>query len=150
MSEFCTLSIPQLFGRVSINTLKARVSETIESEIISNGWSYLLELRSSAYSRFASPQIDDVRDKPAKTKLQITEDSLRQAQIHAHILELGLSDTLLKLNQFVSNSKSLSLDEMSKLQRILDDAWLKFEDVISPVAKPSHSSKLSVINGGKP
>lgn len=152
MEEFCKLSVPPLFGKVSINTLKMRACAVFTCEGVPDGWAYLKTLRETAYKHTKNSQLEKATkasEKP-RTKLQVEEENSRRAQLHAHTTGIALSEIILTLHQFLTRSSTLSVDDRLVLEKILADSWCKFDTAISPINTDVSFGVLSVIHGGKP
>ncbi|MBL3606637.1 hypothetical protein [Pseudomonas syringae] len=152
IEEFCKLSIPPLFGKISLNTLKSRARFILTPEDGSDGWSYLKNLRLAAHLQTKDkPSIEpDDPPKKQKSRLEIEENNARKAQLEAHLTGMALSELLLKVHQFLTTSSTLSVSDRAILEKIVADTWCKFDTLISPISLDNHYGELSVISGGKP
>lgn len=147
MREFCKLEVPDLFTKISYNTIKSKtISEHIPSLNVPgvNQWDYLKLLRQEAAETFPKPEaLAPKFNNPDLAELYST------ALLEAHICSMAYIEIYRFLEGLAYRASDKNLDISELIFNQLKISTAKFSTIISPGKMTSEGRKLELIIGGK-
>lgn len=144
MRAFANLAVEDMFPRVSYNTLKqhAKSSRPLDNPAHTSYWSLMLALREEANGIINAPTQKN-HDLTTPNELLV-----KQSLLHAHLCSTAYLEIFNHLEQLVVHDPSLSEQTRFTVTKFLNQARIKYSQIISAVT-PTSAVELKLITGGK-